>query len=99
MEQIINITYDQDHQQPVVSSLQVAESFEKQYYVGAWEKETERQIRMYLSESGIPGAAVSVTLEPGNTGEAKEIRIEAPMRQTSIYREEQKKQREMSMKS
>ena len=72
-----------------------AESFEKQYYVGAWEKETERQIRMYLSESGIPGAAVSVTLEPGNTGEAKEIRIEAPMRQTSIYREEQKKQREM----
>ena len=36
-----------------------AESFEKQYYVGAWEKETERQIRMYLSESGIPGAAVS----------------------------------------
>ena len=34
-----------------------AESFEKQYYVGAWEKETERQIRMYLSESGIPGAA------------------------------------------
>ena len=68
-----------------------AESFEKQYYVGAWEKETERQIRMYLSESGIPGAAVSVTLEPGNTGEAKEIRIEAP----SIYREEQKKQREM----
>ena len=63
-----------------------AESFEKQYYVGAWEKETE---------SGIPGAAVSVTLEPGNTGEAKEIRIEAPMRQTSIYREEQKKQREM----
>ena len=68
---------------------------EKQYYVGAWEKETERQIRMYLSESGIPGAAVSVTLEPGNTGEAKEIRIEAPMRQTSIYREEQKKQREM----
>lgn len=71
------------------------ESFEKQYYVGAWEKETERQIRMYLSESGIPGAAVSVTLEPGNTGEAKEIRIEAPMRQTSIYREEQKKQREM----
>ena len=50
-----------------------AESFEKQYYVGAWEKETERQIRMYLSESG----------------------IEAPMRQTSIYREEQKKQREM----
>ena len=55
----------------------------------------ERQIRMYLSESGIPGAAVSVTLEPGNTGEAKEIRIEAPMRQTSIYREEQKKQREM----
>lgn len=72
-----------------------AESFEKQYYVGAWEKETERQIRMYLSESGIPGAAVSVTLEPGNTGEAKEIRIEAPMRQTSIYHEEQKKQREM----
>ena len=72
-----------------------AESFEKQYYVGAWEKETERQIRMYLSESGIPGAAVSVTLEPGNTGEAKEIRIEAPMRQTSIYREEQKKQREL----
>ena len=72
-----------------------AESFEKQYYVGAWEKETERQIRMYLSESGIPGAAVSVTLEPGNTGEAKEIRIEAPMRQTSIYREEQKKQREI----
>ena len=67
----------------------------QQYYVGAWEKETERQIRMYLSESGIPGAAVSVTLEPGNTGEAKEIRIEAPMRQTSIYREEQKKQREM----
>ena len=50
---------------------------------------------LYLSESGIPGAAVSVTLEPGNTGEAKEIRIEAPMRQTSIYREEQKKQREM----
>ena len=40
-----------------------AESFEKQYYVGAWEKETERQIRMYLSESGIPGAAVSVTRE------------------------------------
>ena len=40
-----------------------AESFEKQYYVGAWEKETERQIRMYLSESGIPGAAVSVTLK------------------------------------
>lgn len=31
MEQIINITYDQDHQQPVVSSLQVAESFEKQH--------------------------------------------------------------------
>ena len=72
-----------------------SESFEKQYYVGDWEKETERQIRMYLSESGIPGAAVSVTLEPGNTGEAKEIRIEAPMQQTSIYREEQKKQREM----
>ena len=72
-----------------------AESFEKQYYVGAWEIETERPIRMYLSESGIPGAAVSVTLEPGNTGEAKEIRIEAPMRQASIYREEQKKQREM----
>ena len=72
-----------------------AESFEKQYYVGAWEKETERQIRMYLSESGIPGATVSVTLEAGNTGEAKEIRIEAPMKQTSIYREEQKKQREL----
>ena len=72
-----------------------AESFEKQYYVGAWEKETERQIRMYLSESGIPGASVSVKLEPGNTGEAKEICIEAPMKQTSIYREEQKKQREL----
>lgn len=54
---------------------------------------------MYLSESGIPGAAVSVTLEPGNTGEAKEIRIEAPMRQTSIYREEQKNSGKCSMKS
>ncbi|WP_196029431.1 Rha family transcriptional regulator [Longicatena caecimuris] len=31
MEQIINITYDQDHQQPVVSSLQVAEDFGKQH--------------------------------------------------------------------
>ena len=73
-----------------------AESFEKSVLRGRLGKnETERQIRMYLSESGIPGAAVSVTLEPGNTGEAKEIRIEAPMRQTSIYREEQKKQREM----
>ena len=51
---------------------------------------------MYLSESGIPGAAVSVTLEPGNNRwRQKKIRIEAPMRQTSIYREEQKKQREM----
>ena len=72
-----------------------AESFEKQYYVGAWEKETERQIRMYLSESGIPGAVVSVTLKPGNTGEAEEICIEVPRNQTSIYSEEQKKQREL----
>ncbi len=31
MEQIINITYDKDHQQPVVSSLQVAEDFNKQH--------------------------------------------------------------------
>lgn len=31
MEQIINITYDQDHQQPVVSSLQVANDFEKEH--------------------------------------------------------------------
>lgn len=31
MEQIINITYDQDHQQPVVSSLQVARDFEKEH--------------------------------------------------------------------
>lgn len=31
MEQIINITYDQDHQQPVVSSLQVAKDFNKDH--------------------------------------------------------------------
>lgn len=32
MEHIINITYDNDHQQPVVSSLQVAEDFADQSY-------------------------------------------------------------------
>ena len=72
-----------------------AESFEKQYYVGAWEKRDGAPDPDVSVRERHSGGSRSVTLEPGNTGEAKEIRIEAPMRQTSIYREEQKKQREM----
>lgn len=70
-----------------------AESFQRQYYLDAWEKETARQIRMYLSESGIPCAQVSVTMEAGNMDEVKEIHLQVPLEQMSIYREEQKEQR------
>lgn len=76
-----------------------AESFEKQYYVGAWEKETERQIRMYLSESGIPGAAVSVTLEPGNTGEAKRSALKRRCGRRAFTAKNRKNSGKCSMKS
>lgn len=58
-------------------------SFEKQYYVGAWEKETERRSGCICQRAAFRGSRFGVTLSRKH-GEAKEIRIEAPMRQTSI---------------
>ena len=69
-----------------------AESFEKTVLRGRLgKKRRSARSGCICQRAAFRGQPVSVTLEPGNTGEAKEIRIEAPMRQTSIYREEQKK--------
>lgn len=75
-----------------------AESFEKQYYVGAWEKRRSARSGCIYQRAAFRGSRFG-NAGAGNTGEAKEIRDEAPMRQTSIYRQEQKNSGNASMKS
>lgn len=68
MEHTIKITYDNDHQQPVVSSLQVAEDFNKQH------KDVIKSIERHITDLESTGAKVRWFYEASYTDKKGETR-------------------------